>query len=80
MATLLREGPKFLIDISKHEYTTGKEAFELDSYRVYVYTPEMMVCRSSGPFASRCRYAAVIKPGGSSRQFEGEGFSTSTCS
>lgn len=40
----LGQGPKFSIDISKHEYTIGKVQFELDGFAVYVYTPEMIVC------------------------------------
>ena len=33
----------FEIDISKFEYCTGKQAKEIDGYRVYVYSPEMIV-------------------------------------
>jgi len=33
----------FEIEISKFEYCTGKEAKEMDGYRVYVYSPEMIV-------------------------------------
>lgn len=34
---------KFLIDISSFEYTSGKEAKELDGYKIFVYSPIMMV-------------------------------------
>jgi hypothetical protein len=32
----------FTVDISKHEYTGGKEEHELDNYTIYVYSPEMI--------------------------------------
>ena len=35
---------KFLIDISRFEYTYGKQEREVDGYRIYVYSPEMIVC------------------------------------
>ena len=64
-ALQLGQGPKFLIDISKHEYTTGKEAFELDNYRVYVYTPEMIVCEKLRAICQQMpEYAPVIKRAG----------------
>jgi predicted nucleotidyltransferase component of viral defense system len=34
----------FTVDISHHEYCVGKEAHDFDGYRVYVYTPLMIVC------------------------------------
>jgi hypothetical protein len=43
-AISIGQGKKFLIDISRFEYTDGKEEAELDGYRIYVYTPEMIVC------------------------------------
>ena len=46
-AVRLGEGPKFLIDISKHEYTTGKARSDLDDFAIFVYTPEMIVCEAS---------------------------------
>ena len=33
----------FKVDLSKYEYTAGKEEHELDHYSIYVYTPEMIV-------------------------------------
>lgn len=33
----------FKVDLSKYEYIERKEARELDSYLIYVYTPEMIV-------------------------------------
>ncbi|MCJ7563775.1 MAG: nucleotidyl transferase AbiEii/AbiGii toxin family protein [Candidatus Aminicenantes bacterium] len=38
------QGKKFLIDISKHEYTAPKSNMDLEGLRIFVYTPEMMVC------------------------------------
>lgn len=33
----------FRVDLSKYEYTDGKEEFELDDYTIYVYSLEMVV-------------------------------------
>ena len=43
-AISIGQGKKFLIDISRFEYIEGKEEVELDGYRIYVYTPEMIAC------------------------------------
>lgn len=43
-AIRLGEGPKFTIDISRHEYVEHKEAHQLDGYTIYVYSPAMIVC------------------------------------
>jgi hypothetical protein len=40
----LRNSRTFQIDISRFEYTIGREAFSLDGYTVYVYTPLMILC------------------------------------
>ena len=37
-AVQLGQGPKFSIDISKHEYTTGKAQLDLDGFAIFVYT------------------------------------------
>jgi hypothetical protein len=61
-AVQLGQGSKFLIDISKHEYITGKEAVELDGYRVFVYTPEMIVCEKLRAICQQMpEYARVVK-------------------
>lgn len=39
----LGEGPKFTIDISRHEYVGDKELHDLDGYTIYVYSPLMIV-------------------------------------
>jgi hypothetical protein len=43
-ATLVGPGQQrvFTIDFSKYEYTKGKLATDLDHYRIFVYTPEMI--------------------------------------
>lgn len=43
-AIKIGQGQKFLIDISRFEYTDCKEEADLDGYRIYVYTAEMIVC------------------------------------
>lgn len=35
---------KLRVDISCHEYCRSKDAFEIDGYTVFVYTPAMIVC------------------------------------
>lgn len=39
----LKQRKTFNIEISKYEFCTDKEAKEIDGYRVYAYTPEMIV-------------------------------------
>jgi predicted nucleotidyltransferase component of viral defense system len=34
---------KLKVDISKHEYCEPKQAVDIEGYRIYVYTPEMIV-------------------------------------
>lgn len=43
-AVTIGQGKKFLIDISRFEYTDGKQEADLDGYRIYVYSPTMIVC------------------------------------
>lgn len=43
-AIQLGEKSRFTIDISRHEFTEGKQQSELGGYTIYVYTPEMIVC------------------------------------
>lgn len=59
----LGEGPKFTIDISRHEYVADKQEHDLLGYRIFVYSPEMIVCEKLraicqqmpdyGPFINR---------------------------
>lgn len=42
MVTGPKEKRVFIVDLSKHEYTEGKVEWELDFFRIYVYSPEMI--------------------------------------
>lgn len=56
------QGTKFLIDISKFEYTEGKEAQYLEGFRIFVYSPEMMVAEKLRAICQQMKeYAPVIK-------------------
>lgn len=64
-ALRLGEGSRFTIDISRHEYVEGKQEFELDGYRIYVYTPEMIVCEKLRAICQQMpEYAAIIQRSG----------------
>lgn len=61
----LGRGKKFLIDVSRHEYTGHKQRLDFEGYVIYVYSPEMIVCEKLraicqqmpeyGPFIKRAR-------------------------
>jgi hypothetical protein len=58
----LGQGQKFLIDISRFEYTAGKEMQKLDGYRVFVYSAEMMVCEKLRAICQQMpQYGPVVK-------------------
>lgn len=58
----LGQGSRFLIDISKFEYTYGKEAKDLDGYRIFVYSAEMIVCEKLRAICQQMpEYGAVVK-------------------
>jgi hypothetical protein len=58
----LGQGQKFLIDISKHEYTSGKIQVELNGYVIFAYTPEMIVCEKLRAICQQMpEYAPVVK-------------------
>ena len=60
----LGQGPKFSIDISKHEYTAGKREFELDGFSIFVYTLEMIVCEKLRAICQQMpEYGPVVKRG-----------------
>jgi hypothetical protein len=68
-AIRLGEGTKFTIDISRHEYVYGKQAHDLDGYRIYVYSPEMIVCEKLRAICQQLpEYATIVKRGGLSNQ------------
>jgi len=61
-AVPLGQGTKFSIDISKFEYTAGKQPHDLEGYRIFVYTPEMIVCEKLRAICQQMpEYAQVIK-------------------
>jgi predicted nucleotidyltransferase component of viral defense system len=61
-AIQLGEGTKFLIDVSKYEYTLGKQARELDGYRIFVYSPEMMTCEKLRAICQQMpEYGHIVK-------------------
>lgn len=61
-AVQLGQGSKFLIEISRHEYTFGKIQFELDGFAVFVYTPEMIVCEKLRAICQQMpEYGPVVK-------------------
>lgn len=68
-AIMLGEGSKFTIDISRHEYTEDKQEHELLGYRIYVYSPEMIVCEKLRAICQQMQeYAAIIKRNGLGNQ------------
>jgi predicted nucleotidyltransferase component of viral defense system len=68
-AIRLGEGSKFTIDISRHEYVEDKREHELDGYRIYVYSPEMIVCEKLRAICQQMpEYADIIKRNGLGNQ------------
>jgi hypothetical protein len=62
-AVNLGQGTKFLIDISRFEYVTGKQQIEFeDGYLIYVYSLEMIVCEKLRAICQQMpAYGTVIK-------------------
>lgn len=61
-AVAIGQGQKFLIDVSRFEYTYGKQEAELDGYRIYVYSPQMIVCEKLRAICQQMpEYGPVIK-------------------
>lgn len=53
---------RFEIDISRHEYCTGKQTVEIDRFTVYVYTPTMVVCEKIRAICQQTlEYAQLVK-------------------
>jgi predicted nucleotidyltransferase component of viral defense system len=68
-AIKLGKGPTFEIDISRHEYTEDMQQHELLGYRIYVYSPEMIVCEKLRAICQQMpEYADVIKRNGLGNQ------------
>jgi hypothetical protein len=61
-AMMLGQGSKFLIDISRYEYTQGKERKDFNGYTVFVYSPVMMVCEKLRAICQQTReYQPIVK-------------------
>ena len=61
-AISLGQSTKFLIDISRFEYTDDKQETELDGYRIYVYSPTMIVCEKLRALCQQLpEYAPIVK-------------------
>lgn len=61
-AISLGQGKKFLIDVSRFEYVSGKQCVDLDNYRIYVYTPLMIVCEKLRAICQQMpKYGEVIR-------------------
>lgn len=61
-AVQLGTGTQFTVDVSRYEYTTGKEVHELDNYTVYVYSPEMIICEKLRALCQQMpEYGEIIK-------------------
>ena len=58
----LGRGTKFLVDISKYEYTEGKEARDFEGYRIFVYSAQMMVCEKLRAICQQMpEYGPIVK-------------------
>ncbi|MBV6273821.1 hypothetical protein KVP09_13005 [Alcaligenaceae bacterium CGII-47] len=58
----LGQGKKFLIDVSRYEYTQHKQSMELDGYAIHVYSPEMIVCEKRRAMCQQMpEYGPIIK-------------------
>ena len=68
-AIRLGEGPKFTIDISRHEYTADKQEHQLLGYTIYVYSPQMIVCEKLRAICQQMpEYAEIIQRKGLGNQ------------
>jgi Nucleotidyl transferase AbiEii toxin, Type IV TA system len=61
-ALVIGQGQKFLIDISRFEYVLDKQEADLNGYRIYVYSPEMIVCEKLRAICQQMpAYGPIIK-------------------
>lgn len=61
-AVELGRGTRFLIDVSKHEFTKGKVRADLDGFAIFVYTPEMIVCEKLRAICQQMpEYGPIVK-------------------
>lgn len=60
-AVSIGQGKKFLIDLSRFEYTLGKQDAEIDGYRIYAYSPQMIVCEKLRAICQQMpEYGAIV--------------------
>lgn len=63
-AIKIAQGSKFLIDISRFEYVDQKQEVDFDGYRIFVYSPEMIVCEKLRAICQQMEeYGPIIKRG-----------------
>lgn len=63
-AIKIAQGSKFLIDISRFEYVDQKQEVDFDGYRIFVYSPEMIVCEKLRAICQQMEeYDPIIKRG-----------------
>ena len=56
------DSPKFTIDISRYEYTIGKEPWDLDNYRIFVYSAGMIVAEKLRAICQQMtEYGPIVK-------------------
>jgi hypothetical protein len=61
-AVLIGAKGRFEIDISRFEYCRDKKRADFDGYRIYVYTPEMLVCEKLRAICQQMpEYGSVVK-------------------
>ena len=59
----------FTVDLSKNEYTTGKRAFELESYTIYVYSLEMVAIEKLRAICQQMREYEMARGRARARDF-----------
>lgn len=63
-AIQLGQGARFLIDLSRYEYTEGKQPAEVDGYMIFVYTPQMIICEKLRAICQQMPdYDVIVKRG-----------------
>lgn len=61
----LGQGPKFTMDISRHEFTEDKQEHELMGYIIYVYSPQMIACEKLRAICQQMpEYSKIIQRSG----------------
>jgi Nucleotidyl transferase AbiEii toxin, Type IV TA system len=61
IAVLPNHSPKIEIEISKHEYVEGKIETDVDGYRIYLYSPEMIAFEKVRAICQQLpEYSAIV--------------------